>query len=222
MAFDSLSTSFYPCPIRAADVFKRQPTPPPVYYLKGHVRVEYNESDWPTTPEDEEASTEEGVNASNHTTAAGDASMVVRARPLLGLLSVKMKEHREKEIVGCNGSKDDEMPKEGRFASPGMPSVPFPNIVLTLVAERSAPSAKGDIPQGPPSVMNSKGTAESNVKPRARKPLGTANANATARKKPKAASKPNRRRLQVVLTHATEEKENRPLDSDDSDDSDDE
>src|SRR5258706_15099426 len=79
------------------------------------------------------------------------------------------------------------------------PLVPFPNIVLTVVAERSAPSAKADIPQGPLMKYN-KGTSESNVKPRARKSLGAANANATARKKPKPASKPNRRRLQVVLT----------------------
>jgi len=202
--------------MRAADVFKRQPTPPPIYYLTNHVGVEYNESDWPTTPEgEEEASREEGVNDSNHSTAAGGARMVVRGGPL-GLLSVKMRVHREKEIVGRNGSKDNEIPKEGRFASPGMPSVPFPHIVLTLVVEQSSPAAKADIPQGPPSVMRySKATAESNVKPRTRKPLVAATANATARKKPKAASKSSRRRLQVVLTHATEEKENLPLVSDD-------
>ena len=85
--------------------------------------------------------------------------------------------------------------------------------MLTLVAEQSAPAAKADIPQGPSSVMrNSKGIAESDVKPRARKPLVAANKNS------KAASKPSRRRVQVVLTHAKEEKENLPHVSSDSDD----
>jgi len=179
MAFYSPSTSFYPCPIRAADVFKPLPTPPPVYYVRDHVRVEYNDSDWATTPEgEEETGTAEGVNESNHVIAAGGASMVVRARRPLGLLSVKMREHREKENIGSN---NDEIPKYGQFASPGMPSVPFPLILLTFVAEQSAPAAKADILQGPPSVLKiSKVTAESNVKPPACKPLVAANANANA------------------------------------------
>ena len=215
MTFYSPSTSFYPCPIRAADVFKPQPLPPPIYYLTDHVRVEYNDGDWG----EEEASAEEEVNVFNHTTAAGHSSTVVRVWPPLGLLSVKMREHREKDNVGRNGSKDDEAPKEGRFASPGMPFLPFPHIVLTLVAEQSAPAAKADIPQGPPSVMrNSNVIAESDVRPRARKPLVAANANANARKKSKAASKPSRRRVQVVLTQAKEEKENLPHVTSDSDD----
>ncbi len=56
------------------------------------------------------------------------------------------------------------------------------------------------------------------MRPHARKPLVAANASANARKKPTAASKQSRRRLQVVLTHATEEKENLPHVSSDSDD----
>ena len=211
MSFYSPSTSFYPCPIRAADVFKPQPPPPPTYYLTDHVRIEYNDNDWG----EEEASAGEELNGSHHTTAAGHASMMVRARLPLGLLSVKMREQREQEKIGSGGSKDDEILKEVLFATPGMRSVPFPHIVLMFVAEQSAPALKAYIPQGPPSAMrSSKVIAESNVKPRARKPLVSAN----ARKKSKAASKPNRRRVQVVLTQATEEKENLPHVSSDSDD----
>lgn len=92
-----------------------------MYYLKDHMRVEYSHSDWPTRPEGEgEASTEGEVNGSNHKSTAGDASMVVHARLPLGLLSVRIREHREKGKVGSNGSANQEMPKEGRFASPGM------------------------------------------------------------------------------------------------------
>ena len=99
-----------------------------MHYLNDHPCVEYNAIDWPTTPEGEgEASTEGEVNDSNHTYTAVDASMVVRARPLLGLLSVRMREHREKEKVVSNGSANQNIPKVGRFASPGMPSVPFPH-----------------------------------------------------------------------------------------------
>ena len=98
MAFHSPSTSFHPCPIRAADVPKPHPTPPPIYYLRDHVRVEYNDGDWETTPEGkEEASQGEEVNEYNHTPAAGRASMAVRARPPLSLLSVKMRAPREGE-----------------------------------------------------------------------------------------------------------------------------
>ena len=221
MASYELSTSFYPCPLRASDIFKPQPTPPPVYYLKDHVRVEYNDSDWPTTPEgEEEASKEEGINASNRVTTAGNASMVVRAQPL-GLLSAKMREYREKEKFGSNGSENGDISKEGQFASPGMISFPFPPILLTLVAEQFAPAAKADVPQASDLKYN-KVLTESNVKPRAREPRATANANANAnanaRKKSKAASKPSRHRVQVVLTHAVEEKENIPRVSSNSDD----
>ena len=91
------------------------------------MRVEYNDGDWETTPEGkEEASQGEEVNEYNHTPAAGRASMAVRARPPLSLLSVKMREHREKENIGSNGTKGEKIPKEGRFASPGIPSVQSP------------------------------------------------------------------------------------------------
>jgi len=205
----SPGTSFYPCPLSAADVFKPQPAPPPVYYLKDHVRVEYNDSDWPTTPEGEEEAHKEVTNGLSRISAAGDASMKARAPAPLGLLSARMREHREQEKSASNESEGEGISKEGRFASPGMPSVPFLHILLTLVAEQAA---KADIPQGPPSALKySKVLTESNVKPCARKPLAAnANANANARKKSKAASKPSRRRVQVVLTRATEEKENLP------------
>ena len=104
-----------------------------------------------------------------------------------------------------------------------MPSVPILPILLTLVAEQSTPAAKADISQGPPSVLKyNKVLPESNVKPRTRKPLAPANAipNANPRKKSKAASKPSRRRVQVVLTHA-KEKENLLHVSSDSDEIDD-
>ena len=133
------------------------------------MRVEYNDGDWETTPEGkDEASTGEEVNESDHATAAVHASMAVCARPPLGLLSVKLREHREKENFGTNGSKNEKIPKEGRFASPGMPSVPIPLLTL-CVAKQSAPVSKADIPQGPPPVMKySKAIAESNVEPRKR------------------------------------------------------
>ena len=85
--------------------------------------------------------------------AAGDAGMVVRAWSPLGLLSVRMREHREKEKDGGNVSKKDDIQKEGRFASPGTPSILFPHILLTLVAKQSVPAAKPDIPQGPLSIL---------------------------------------------------------------------
>ena len=115
--------------MRASDIFKPQPTPPQMYYLKDHVRVEYSDSDWPTTSKGEgEASTEGGVNDLSRTSTAGDASMVVRLRPPLGLPSVRMREHREKGNVGSNGSANREMPEEGCLASPGILPVPFPHI----------------------------------------------------------------------------------------------
>jgi hypothetical protein len=208
MATYSPATSFYPCPLRAADIFKPQPTPPRIYYLKDHPRVEYNDGDWPTTPEGEEEAHKGEVNGYNCMTAAGDASMMVRARPPLGLLSVKMREYREKVKSGGSGPEGEGMSKEGRFASPGMRSAPFPRIILTLVAEQPA---KAGTPQGPPSALKySNVLVDSNVKSPARKPLANANANANPGKKSKAASKPSRRRIQVVLTRATEEKENLP------------
>jgi hypothetical protein len=212
MAPYSPEASFYSCPLRAADIFKPQPAPPPIYYLKDHVRVEYSDSDWPTTPEGQEEAHEEGMNEYNRMNAAGNPNVMVRARPPPGLLSVRMREHREKEKSGNNGSEGEGILEEGRFASPGMPSVLFPYILFTLVAERAA---KADFPQGPPSDLKySKVLAESNVKPPARKPLA---GNAGARKNSKVASKPSRHRVQVVLARATEEKENLPHLSSDSD-----
>jgi len=179
-AMDSYSpgTSFYPCPLRAADIFKPQAALPPIYYLKDHVRVEYNDSDWPTTPEDEEEAHKEEMNDPARINAAGDASMMVRVLAPLGLLSLKMREHHEKEKSASNASEGEGISKEGRIASSGRPSVPFPHISPTLVAERLS---KADIPQGPLSGLKyNKVHSESNVNPRARKPLA---ASANARKK---------------------------------------
>jgi hypothetical protein len=129
-----------------------------------------------------------------------------------------MREHGEKETSSSNWSEGKVISKEGWFASPGMPSVLCPYILFTRVVEQSA---KADIPQGPPSVLKySKVFAESNAKPRARKPLA-ANANAKARKKSKAASKPSMRRVQVVLIRSTENNENLPHVPSDSDEIDD-
>ena len=62
-----IATSLYPCPMWAADIFEPQPTPPPIYYLKDHPRVVYDDSDWPTTGDDEaEVNVEEGGSASSH------------------------------------------------------------------------------------------------------------------------------------------------------------
>ena len=103
-------------------MFKPQPPPPPIYYLTDHVRVEYNDGDW----DEEEASAEDEVNGLDHMTAAVHSSAVVCARRPLSLLSVKMREHQEKENVSSDGSKDEEAPKEGRRASPGMPFLHLP------------------------------------------------------------------------------------------------
>ena len=67
--------------------------------------------------------------------------------------------------------------------------------------------------QAPGSTLKyNKLLTKSNVKPPSRKPLGAAN---TATKKPKTISKPTRHRIQVVLTHTKQEKENHlPLSSD--------
>ena len=82
--------------------------------------VVYNDSDWPTTSEnEEEANREEGWNTSNRVSRSGNASKVVRAQPL-GLLSVRMREYEEKQKF--SGGKSD----NGQFASSGMLSVPFP------------------------------------------------------------------------------------------------
>jgi hypothetical protein len=114
------------------------------------VRVEYNDNDCPTTPEGEEEAYKEEMNDSNRMIAAGDASMMVRSRPPLRLLSVRMREHGEKETSGSNGSEGKVISKEGWFSPPGIHSVPFPHILFTLVVEQSA---KADTPQGPPSVL---------------------------------------------------------------------
>jgi len=189
-----------------------------MYYLKDHARVVYNDGDWPTTLEDEEANKEEGKDTSNHLAAARNASTVGRALPL-GLLSVKMKEYSEKGKLGGGESENGHTSKEGQLASPGMPSASFPRGLLTIVAEQPKPAAKADIPQGPFSTLKyNKVLAESNVKPRARKPLAAANTSVNARKKSKAAPKPSRHRVQVVLTHTKEDKENVSRISSDSDD----
>ena len=221
MDFYTPGTSFYPCPLSAADVLKPQPTPPPIYYLKNHMCVVYNDSDWPTTSEnDEDADKEEGESNSNYGLIPGNANMV-RVQPL-GLLSVRMREYDEKQRVSGGISDNNHTSEEGKFASPGMPSAPFPGALLTFVAEQPTPATKADIPQGPPSILKyNKLLAESNVKPRARKPLGAANTITNAKKNPKAASEPTRHRIQVVLTHNKEEKENLPCVSSESDEIDD-
>jgi hypothetical protein len=114
------------------------------------VRVEYNDSDCPTTPKGEEEAYKEEMNDYNRMIAAGDASVMVRSRLQLGLLSVRMREHGEKERSGSNGSEGKDTSKEGQFSSPGMPPVPFLHIFFTLVVERSA---KADIPHRPPSIL---------------------------------------------------------------------
>ena len=111
-------------------------------------------------------------------------------------------------------SEKEDIPKEERFASPGMPSVPFPHVLLILKAQQSAPAAKADIPQGSPSVLR-----YSKVVAGARKPLAAANAGANADadakpnpKKSRAASKLSKlsgRRVQFMLSQATKEQEDR-------------
>ena len=204
--------------MRAADVFKPQPTPPPTYYLKDHPRVVYNESDWPIAYDEAEANMEEGRNGSGHENTARSAGMMVRAQPL-GLLSVRLGEYSRKEKFASNGSENGNISKEGRLASPGMLSVPFIQPLLTLVAKQSTPVAKADISQGAPSILKyNKLLAESNVKTPTRKPLVATNGNTNEGKKSKFVSKPSAHRVQFVLTHAKEGKENLSFVSSGSDD----
>ena len=187
-----------------------------MYYLNDHERVEYNNSGWPATPKgDWKARNEAGINDSKRITTAGGAVVVGRARPPIGLLSVRMREYREKEKGRNNGFANGDTSKERRFASPGVPSAPFLHILLTLVAEQLASAPKADILQGPPSIFKySQVPFESNVEPHARRPLAAANTNANARRNTsKPSSKPGRGRV----NHATEEKENHPPISADSD-----
>ena len=197
-------TLIYPCPIKAAELFEPDPTLPPVNYLNDHTGVLYNDSDWWTASEtDEEEAKEE--TASKRGSSTRNASTVVRRQPL-GLLSVRMKEYEEKRKFGGSKSENNYTSKERQFASRGMLSVPFPRGLLTFVAEQSTPATKADIPSS--SLKYNKVFDKSNLKPRAREPLGGVNTTLNARKEPKATSKPSRHRIQVALAHAKEEKEN--------------
>jgi hypothetical protein len=118
MASYAHPTSFYPCPIRAAEIFKPQPTPPPIYYLKDHVRVVYGDSDWPTTSEDGEGMSEaQGKGITMVTGNARTKATMVAGQPL-GLLSVRMREYCEKGDFSNSGF-DHDVLKEEQFASPG-------------------------------------------------------------------------------------------------------
>ena len=177
-----------------------------MYYLKDHARDD--NSDWLATPQGEgEGRKKEEINDSNRINTVGEAITVARVRPPLGLLSVRMREYREKEEARNNGSVNADISKEGRLATPGVPYALFLHVLLTFVAGQSALVAKADIPQGPPSVLkHRKVLPDSNVKSRTRKPLAAANTNANVRKKSKATSRPSRR----GVNHETEEKENLP------------
>ena len=194
----------YPCPIRAAELFESDPTPLPVNYLDDHTDIAYNDSDWWTASENDEEEAKKET-AYKRGSSTRNASTVVP----LGLLSVRIKEYEEQQKLGGSKFENNYISKERQSASRGMPSVPFPQGLLTFVAEQSTPAAKADIPRGPSSTLKyNKFFAKSNLKPRAREPLGAVNTTANARKEPKAATKPSRHRIHVALTHAKEEKEN--------------
>jgi len=216
MASYEPSTSFYPCPWSASDILKPQPAPPPTYYLKDHVRIVYNDGDWPTTPEDEEGISEE--QESKPTIAAGNAFIkhaVVSAQPL-GLLSVRMREYTQKGGYSSGGSDREYMLKEGQVVFPGRCSVHFfgggnfthsPAEQHTFAAQTGIPQTEV-LPLKPIKVVT-----QSRMNSRASHTvLGAANANAM--KKP--AAKPSGH-IQVALKQAKEEKENLPLISPDSD-----
>jgi len=211
-------TSFYPCPWRASDIFKPEPAPPPTYSLKDHVRVVYNDSDWPTTPEGEEGISEgQGKPAYKPTIVAGNARTkpaMVSTRPL-GLLSVKMREYSGKGEPGSGESDHGYILKEGLSAPPSRFLVHFFEILLILLAERPAPATRVDILQDKlPFLKPSKVGTLSCVDSRPpHTVLGAANANMM--KKP--ADKP-KGCTQVALKQTVEEKENLSLLSPDSDD----
>ena len=114
-------TSYYPYPTRAADLFKPERTPPPVYYLKDHACVVYNDGDWPTLLEDdeEEAKKDGGATSSNCGCSAANSRRMVRGHPP-GFLSVRMREHDEKQRFRDGKSDSGSISREGKSASPGM------------------------------------------------------------------------------------------------------
>ncbi len=102
--------------------------------------------------------------------------MVVRARPPLGLLSVRLRGHleKEKEKGGSNESENEYISMEGRFAS--RPLLDFPIRAISAGRGGGYPSSTTV------RLKYSKVLSEFNVKPRARKPLAAANTNANAKK----------------------------------------
>jgi hypothetical protein len=117
--------SFYPCPWRASDIFKPQPPPPPTYYLRDHVRVVYNDGDW---PEDEGGFNEEqNKHAYDHIPPAETvrAKLAVVPAPPLGLLSVRIREYNKKGESGRDRPDQGNISKEEQFASLGRCSVHF-------------------------------------------------------------------------------------------------
>jgi hypothetical protein len=120
MASYEPATSFYSCPFNASDIFKPQTAPPPTYYLKNHVRIVYNDDDWPTTPE-EGISEEQDKPASKSMVVSGNACTkraVVSVQPL-SLLTAKMREYTQKEEPSTGGSDCGYILKEEQLAFPG-------------------------------------------------------------------------------------------------------
>ena len=217
MASYDPATSFYPCPWNASDIFKPQPVPPPTYYLKDHVRIVYNDSDWPTTPEDEGISEEQDKPTFKPTAAAGNVCnkpAMISVQPL-SLLTAKRREYTQREKLGSGGSDRECILEAGQFASPGGCSVLlFLGILLILSIEQSTSTAEADIPTEVPLLKSNEVVAHPHMSsPAPHAILGATNANAMQ----KPASKQSGR-IQIVLNHTMEDKENLPLISSDSDD----
>ncbi len=119
--------SFHPCPWRASDIIKPHPAPPPTSYLEDHVRIVYNDGDWPPTPEGEGISEEQDKLTYQPTVAVVNActkSAMVSAQPL-SLLLAKMREYTRKGEPGHGGSDREYVFKLGQVVSSGGCSVHF-------------------------------------------------------------------------------------------------
>lgn len=115
------AASVYPCPWRDSNISTPPPAPPPTNYLKDHVRIVYNDGDWPTTPKGEGSSEEQDKPACKFAVIAGGACTkpaMVSAQPL-SLLTAKMREYTRTEEPGSGGPDLEYILKERQSAISG-------------------------------------------------------------------------------------------------------
>ena len=121
------ATSFYPFPWRAPDILKPQPAPPLTSFPEDHMRIVYNDGDWPPMPEDAGISKEQDKLTCKSTLSAVNACTkpaMVSAQPL-SLLPAKMGGYSWKGEPGHSGSDREYIVKEDQVVYPGGCSVLF-------------------------------------------------------------------------------------------------